>query len=281
MTSVSIDNQIAKIIRDTRIPDSSYLADMYEWIPEAMRLLKTLVEVPVTGVPLNVVNHMAKLPCGLIDFLAVEYNGSRLRHYNGIRPGTSLPSFSATDPTANTPFVAYPTYADMPSGPVLDLEYVSTLPVNATEGYQLHMDYISTTFATGTVTVYIKQTPVDAKGLPLIPDHADYKEAIYWWVRSKLIQSGYNDPVYGRDDSIAIERWERHAARAISDITYPSVDQKEAQLAMSVRFIAPTDYYESFFNSDLAEPTLDINTASSSITDFSSPIGALLNSQDQ
>jgi len=57
--------------------------------------------------------------------------------------------------------------------------------------------------------------------------------------------------------------------------------QKEAQLDMSVRFIAPTDYYESFFNSDLAEPTLDINTASSSITDFSSPIGALLNSQDQ
>lgn len=276
MTSVSIDNMIAKVIRDTRIPDSSYLADMYEWIPEAMRMLKTLIEAPVISVPVNIVNHQGKLPCGLIDLLAVEYQGARLRYYNGIRPGGSIPQFMSLD---NTGFTAYPTYADMPSGPVLDLQYVQAMATHPTAGYQIHLDQISTTFATGVVTIYLRQTPIDAKGLPLIPDHADYKEALYWWTRSKLIQSGYKDPVYNNDDRVPMERWELYAARAISDITYPSVDQKEAQLAMSVRFIPPSDYYDSFFNSDLPEPFMDTDTGTTT-QGFSSPIGPLINSQE-
>lgn len=275
MVSSSIDNLIAKIIRDTRIPDSSYLADMYEWIPEAMRLLKTMVEMPVTPQKVTITNHMAKLPCGLIELLAVEYQGQRLRYYNGIRPGGSLTLFSTRE---NIGFTYYPTFKDMPSGPVLDLQLVMAAAAHPTAGYQVHMDYISTTFESGEVTLYFRQAPVDSRGLPLIPDNPDYKEAIYWWVREKLIQSGWTDPVYGHDDRMADQRWEKHAARAISDITYPSVDQKEAQLAMSVRFVPPTDYYESFFNSSMGEPTLDFNT-SQAANDFASPAGPLNNSQ--
>lgn len=277
MISSSIDNMIAKIIRDTRIPDSSYLADMYEWIPEAMRLLKTMVEMPVTPQSVIISNYMAKLPCGLIDLLAVEYQGARLRYYNGIRPGGSQPTFVDQN---NTGFTAFPTFNQMPSGPVLDLKYVAGLSAHPSAGYQIHMDHISTTFKDGQIILYFRQAPVDSKGLPLIPDHADYKEAIYWWVRSKLIQSGYTDPVYGHDDRVAVERWEKHAARAISDITYPSTDQVEAQIAMGTRFVPPTDYYESFFNSELPEPMLDIETTSP-VREFSSPVGALNNSQDQ
>lgn len=283
MISTSIDNTIAKIIRDTRITDSSYLADMYEWIPEAMRLLKTNVEMKVTPKVLKVDNYLAKLPCGLIDLLAVSYQGQRLRYYTGIRPGGSIIPEQIGDKasifTASI-FTAYPTFNSMPSGDVLDLQYVATLPESGTEGYQLHMDYISTSFAKGEITIYFKEAPTDARGLPLIPDHPDYREAIYWFTRTKLIQAGYNDIVYGHDDRIAFERFEMYAARAIADITYPSVDQKEAQIAMGVRFIPPVDYYDSFFNTELTEPAYGYGTAPTA-TGFASPIGPLLNSQGQ
>lgn len=277
MLSTSIDNTIAKIIRDTRVVDSSYLADMYEWIPEAMRLMKTMVEMPVTGEEIVIDNYKGHLPCGLIDFIAVEYQGSRLRYYTGIRPGSTTPLFVDD---SSTGFTAYPTFSNMPAGDVLDIQYVANLSPHPSAGYQLSMDWITTNFKQGVVKVYFRKAPTDKKGLPLIPDHPDYKEAIYWWVRAKMIQAGYLDQVYGRDDRIPTERWELYAARAISDITYPTPDQKEAQLAMSVRFIPPTDYWSSFFNTEDNEPIY--GGATNTIGNlFASPVGPLANSQGQ
>jgi hypothetical protein len=278
MTSVSIDNTIAKIIRDTRMTDSSYLADMYEWIPEAMRMLNTVVEMETVSKEIAIVDYQGKLPCGLVDLLAIEYQNRRLRYYTGIRPGSDLPVF--TSDSSSTGFTAYPTFTSMPSGDTLDLDYVASLPVHTEAGYQLRLDYVSTNFKEGAIKIYYKTTPVDSRGLPLIIDHPDYKEAIYWWVRTKMIQSGYQDPVYGNDDRIAFQRWETYAARAIASIIYPSVDQKEAQLSIHVRFVPPVDYYDSFFNNTLPEPYYDGQTAINS-DNFANPIGPLNNSADQ
>jgi hypothetical protein len=251
MTSVSIDRIISKMIRDMRINDSTYITDMYEWIPEAMRLLNTQAEMTPAFQQVHIQNHQGPLPCGLYDLEAVEYNGTRLGYYTGVKHVSQINRSLLPGDTA---FTTVPVLAEMPSGNVLDMGLVQLLPVNTKEGYQIHIDQISTTFANGWITIYFKEMKHDDRGLPLIPDQQDYKEALYWYNRAKVIQSGYKDPMYGNDDRHAWERFELHAARAISAITYPHVDQKEAQLAMAVRFVPPVDYYDSFFNSVNGEP---------------------------
>lgn len=253
--SISIDGVIAKIIRDTRIQDSSYVSDFYEWIPEAMTLMRTQQELVSRCMPIKVNFHVGRLPCGLVHIDAVEYKGKRLRWHNGVRMATS--ASTQTDGVYESVITFTQAMSD-PTTKVVDSKLVPPSDFHSHHGYKLELDTIKTTFADGEVIVYYKTTAVDDRGLPLIVDHGDYKEAIYWYVRMKLIQSGYEDPMYRNDDRMAFQRWELHAARAISDITYPSVDEKEAQLAMHVRFIPPTDYYESFFNTKLSEGPLGL-----------------------
>lgn len=249
--SIKIDGVISKIIRDTRIPDSSYISDMHEWIAEAMGLMRTHAELVPDYAVVPIVFHVGKLPCCISDLEAVEYNGTRLGHYAGIRY-PSQNKMSAEDPV----FVTEVTTSTMPTGPVMDLTVVTALPVNQSEGYKVFIDHILTTFADGEVTIYYKKILTDERGLPLIPDHADYREALYWFNRAKVIGTGYEDPVYGHDDRVPMERFEKYAARAIGDITYPSVDEKESQLVGQVHFVPPLDYYDSFFNTVNGEPPM-------------------------
>lgn len=44
--------------------------------------------------------------------------------------------------------------------------------------------------------------PHDERGFPLVPDNANYQEAVYWFVRAKLIGTGHKDSVYGNDDRL-------------------------------------------------------------------------------
>lgn len=249
--SVSIDNVIAKIIRDTRVVDSSYISDFHEWIPEAMALMNTKAPLVPQAVPVKINFHMGKLPCGLIHIDAIEYQGKRLRYHNGVR---KLGSYStASTAIEDAPFESKIVAETLNGNVVVGSDLVPPTQEHPTAGYQIYMDHIATTFDDGEVIVYFKSMAMDRRGLPLIPDHPDYKEALYWYVRTKMIQSGYDDPMYRNDDRMAYERWEKHATRAISDIQYPTPDEKEAQLAMHVRFVPPVDYYESFFNSTLGE----------------------------
>lgn len=255
MQSTNIDLMIAKLIRDMRIADSSYLADFHEWIVEAMGLLRTRMESQPAYAKVKIEYHVGHLPCGLLDLEAVEYCGTRLRHYAGLRAPEMLPTSPGVDTNVWT---TETTETDMPSGPVQDLKVVKQMAYNNDERYRLYLGHIQTTFADGEVIIYFRKYVTDDRGLPLLPDNADYREACYWWSRAKLIQSGYTDPVYGYDDRIAIERFEKHAARAIGQITYPSTDEKENQIAGQVYFVPPEDYYDSFFNTKLKEPPYDM-----------------------
>lgn len=249
--SVSIQNVIAKILRDTRLSDSSFIPDLYEWIPEAMRLMQTNFELHPQAAKVKINFHQAPLPCGLIYLEAVVYKGNRLNHYSGI----NIKGSSYSPQVEQTVWVNAFKMNEDQVGPAVDSTLVA-IPstVDTSQGYQIKMDYISTTFKEGEVTLHYLAPPLDKNGLPLVPDQQDYKEAVYWYVRAKLIQAGYKDRTYGFDDRLPWERFEKHAARAISDITYPSVDQKEAQLQLHTRFIPPADYWSSMHANPGAEP---------------------------
>ena len=73
MNSTSVKEVIGRIVRNTRLNDSSYLDDMLEWIPEGMDQLETRYQLKSKSETLEVVEHVSKkLPCGLVHIDAVE-----------------------------------------------------------------------------------------------------------------------------------------------------------------------------------------------------------------
>lgn len=264
--SCSIDIVISRIIRNTRIQDSSYLADFKEWIPEAIGYMQIGRDLSPKTAKIPVVFHKGKLPCDLEYIEAVEYNGQRLGTTDSVKNYASGHNLGngTNNPTGIELFTsiiqAQPnqTYFDennlmYKSDIVLDTKQtaVSDCGIQPTNFYALELDYLLTSFPDGEVILHYMARPSDANGLPLIPDYEDYKEALYYYVRAKMIGAGYKDTVYNERE--LMDRFEMHARRAINAITYQTPDEVEQHLKTFVRFIPPANYWENFFRVDFAE----------------------------
>lgn len=244
--SCSIDEVIGRVIRNTRVQDTTFIIDMHEWIPEAMDLMRTQQQYFPDYKNVDIKFHKGKLPCGLVYIEAVEWCGLRLSYGNSVKNiKTSQQNGQSTTPTQ---FTSVPYKAEVPTG---NYAYTSTivaaknLPEAKDHYYQIELGHILTSFETGTVRIHFVRTPVDSRGLPLIPDHGDYKEALYWYNRAKMIESGFNDKIMSWEQ--CMERFEKHAAIAVTDIEYPSPDQMQHRVNTLVRFIPPEGYFENFF----------------------------------
>lgn len=222
--SCSIQSVIARVIRNTRVQDSSFLYDMHEWIAEAMGLLKTSMSLDKAYADIKICFHKGKLPTGLMSIQAVEYKGKRLRM------GLSQKHYSKEDVTFSDAFHK--------SEEVHKLE-------EGEHCYNIEMDYITTTIKEGCVRVHYLALPSDDDGYPLIPDNENYKEALYYYIRAKMIGAGFEDKVYRED--VLLMRFETYGRRAINEITYPSVDKMESILQRDLYFVPPPNYYDNFF----------------------------------
>lgn len=255
--STSIDPVIGKIIRDTRVQDASYLIDMHEWIPEVMAAAR--YEAPLNGdwvdVPIHF--HKGRLPCGLIYIDAVEWEGHRLAHGNSVK---NIRTSKQTDPTPYSPdtYTSVILKTPTPDGNGIyfsTLRKVQASACNQRHYYQLELDYILTSFETGCVRVYYRTTPHDERGLPLIPDNQAFREAIYYYVRAKMIGAGYQDKVF--KEETCYERHNHFLERALCEIDFPSPDMMEERVNTFARFIPPENYYNGYFRVAGKEPFYD------------------------
>jgi len=261
--SVSIQQVIARVVRNTRLQDSSYLTDMVEWIPEAMGYMKTKMEQTEKWKDIEIEFHKGRLPCGPIMLVAVEYCGRRLKTSNTVK-------HYETGHHLN--YGSIPASAELFKSVIIPKEFPDeNVVVDSTiikEGcccikdvmcclehpsayYQVEMDYINTSFRQGCVRIHYFTQPIDGDGFPLIPDNENYKEALYLYVRAKMIGCGYRDKVYNEID--LMQRFEVHAARAINEITYPSPDLMDTRIDSLVRFIPPANYWDNFYRTDYSE----------------------------
>jgi len=247
----SIDEVIASVIRNTRLYDATYIEDMVEWIPEAMSLLHTNTVCSEQYADCLIDFHKVKLPCGLISIKAIEYKGNRLRS------STSAKHY-ATGSLANLYKIAgvnssvlggiNPVTGNFMPAQQNNTNNIPSTPQNTSDWYKIEMDYLTTNIQEGYLRIYYLQRPLDENGLPLIPDNQNYKEALYYYVRMKMIGAGYQDKVYRETELLG--RFELYGARAMNEITYPTVDMREAQLQAMTRFIPPANYYERYFETD-------------------------------
>lgn len=77
---------ITRIIRNTRLKDTSYISDAHEWVYEAMEMMQTQQTLEGHWQDVSITFHKGKLPCGLVWVDAVEYQGKRLPEGGGMRP---------------------------------------------------------------------------------------------------------------------------------------------------------------------------------------------------
>lgn len=268
-TSVSIDEVIAKVIRNTRITDSSYIADMAEWIPEAMARLRTKYELEKVYQDVCIEFHKGALPCGTVHTRAIEHKGHRLMQANSSR---SLDAPRSTDDVSNAPlgttngFLSIMTQRNTPEDSIIydstavqlvtiNEEQCRGLPCETGAWYEPDMDFITTSFATGIIRVHVTRIKLDNNGLPRIPDNENYKEALYYYVRAKMIESGYDDKVFTWDKLMmpVTGLFETIGARAIGQIRYPAVDSMEAKVNGMTRLIPAENYFDQFFSTPNAE----------------------------
>ncbi len=259
-TTTSIKEVIARVIRNTRLQDSSYLVDMNEWIPEAMGYMKTKVALVSKYEDVKIHFHKGRLPCGLQTLKAVQYGHCRLNYFKGARSADSQDCAPNTSPSVypGIPQEGTTTFGThLVTRPAVDegvdvsfyeteLQKVNMLEFHGEHWYYTELDYINTSFECGTVRLHFVSIPLDNEGMPLIPDDELYKEALYWYVRAKMIGTGYEDRSF--NEATCMERFESYASRAMSRIRYPSVDEQQGKIARMTRLIMPMDYWSTFFN---------------------------------
>lgn len=257
---------LANLIRGLgyKLP-SSYADDVLEWIPEGMGLLQPTNSLVIKstgdeGCPgeLLVENHCVKLPCGFVYIIALEDEfGNRIPEGGDIRNLTSQsarfgPTSSArinvfgVNPNLHQTSDGTPTEEPGYSIPIYgeDIEVVSSSSTT-NKYYQINGNYIQTSFECGFVKLHYYSLPVDEEGYPMIPANKNYELALEFHLIKRLVMSGYKHPVF--DYRLADQEFEKYAARAVSEVSYPSPDSMNRVMRSTVRLIPVDSMYSDFF----------------------------------
>lgn len=272
-TTTSIEETIGRVIRNTRVQDSSYITDMWEWIPEAMAKMQTRQAKRNYWKDVEIHFYKGRLPCGLDSIKAVEYNGCRLRYSNSARTADAALHCppNSSEVASTTGFISVPTVWTTPSDTQIYQSALAPLPLCTQDlqsclglplcdlTYFTELDYIGLDrLSEACIRVHYLSIPLDENGLPLIPDNENYKTAIYYYCRGMMIGAGYEDKVFTYDKLMApvVGLFEVHAARAIAQIRYPSPDQMESRINTGTRFVPPADYFSRFFSTTPEQPII-------------------------
>lgn len=264
-TTTSIKEIIARVIRnlDNKLP-AYYIDSMLEWIPEAVEELRTPFTLDTKSTPnhcepgeYRTNNHVVKLPCGLIEILSVQdaYGMRMLR--SGLQADiTNMIDYTGEYDSARTTDFYTSTgeittgNEDGPSVPWDGSNIKPSHSYGTITYYDLKMDYLQTSEECMYVKINYKALPIDSEGYPLIPNQAEFKEALYWYVIKKLIASGYQHPMIPsslQGLEYANQQYEKYAARAISEIKLPDQDRMQKLFNTTVRLIPPSGFDTEFF----------------------------------
>lgn len=258
--STSMSEVLGRIARNTRLQDTSLLKSAEEWIPEAMGYMRTKYQLQPRYQDVCIEYYKGRLPCGLVTLSAVQYGRSRLRYYSSPRTpeGINNPACPADSVYPGIPLAGTTTFGTHlvkrgaeDDGIPVEFYETNLCPIDdcmfhGEHWYYTEMGYISTSIRDTWLRIHYKGIPLDGNGLPLIPDEENYKEALYYYCRAKMIGAGYEDRQFTEDKCMT--RYEQYAEKAIRKISYPSVDQVESRMLNLNRLWFPENYWDTFYD---------------------------------
>lgn len=250
--TVSVNEVIARVLRNTRLQDSSYIDDIIEWIAEAMYQMKSTHALVPKKTTLKVEFHYASLPPDLDSIELLAYRGQRL--FEG-GPGVGTPNTSSSSNTYKTVVGSYAPGGSLDSGD--DIETVKLYPDPQTflvemtnytsqspDWYRRTAKGLEFSIEDGEVVLYYWAFEVDCDGYLMVPDVDEFKEAIYWYVRMKLIESGWQDPVLRYQDVVA--KWEQLGPRGANAVAQNTPDEEARMTRNLIRLIVPDNWASGF-----------------------------------
>lgn len=247
---VSSDVVIAKLIRATRMTDSTYADDILEWLGEGasnFRLKNALVPKHFC---IKINDNVGRIPCGAVMFDGIYYNGCRLRLGTGsvdtrvnlkANAVSNITSYFATD-TQSAGFTDNSQSYLLVRG--ADLKQLTEF--SNTDYYIPYADHIQTSFKCGEVILFYRGMPSDKNGLPQIPDEQNAINAMMWYIMSQLAIGGYKFPDAKMDYDYCDKKFYFYLREAKKKIKYWSTDKKEAFLNYWVNLVPQRSYYEHF-----------------------------------
>lgn len=242
MTS-PLDEVIGRVIRGTRLTDTSYIADMPDWVVEALGMMHVRLTLSPMWVDVPISFHKGRLPHGIRYIDAVLYNGFKV--------GKAKGTYSLTMPTTNqstgsSVFVSSTVMTKSPSGnatfvgQIIDIDLVGGWALDNCTWYDVEGNYITFTTEECVVRICYHGIPTDCNNVPLIPDNENLKTALYWYIRMKLIETGYTDPAM--DWKTTYQMWDTYAPRARNEIKYPSTAEMDRKVCNMHGFITTFDW---------------------------------------
>jgi len=255
MTTVSVKEVIARIIRNNRNIDTSYIDNIYEWIAEGMFKLENTSKLTKAYYLLNVKQFCAAKPCDFVETIGLAKNGVRLPLSNDERSilnspvgtaGNNIFQFdylaSGSIPTTEGAFRNPQDYSEVDALKSINMETINSL------SYQENSNYYLFPFESGQVELTYYKRDTDEDGFPLVPDNENYKTALYWYVLTMLIGSGYDHPNKEFSHSYCFRLFEMYAGRAINELKMPTPEEMEMIKRSHIRLMPNTNAYEEFFS---------------------------------
>ena len=265
---VSVKQVIAKILSDSDIHDENIrLSDYITWLGEALAKIGAFPTyvVRITGkdqLPLlHVEDYQVQLPSDLVQVLGVSYCKNETGQFVPLRYGTGTYGYKGDDTTSTqfqpivgnneiiyTAMTLYDyTYEQalnaVNSDPDLKDKLMSLIKPDSSNAfvrnkedlitldyvYYINNNYIKLNVRDGYLKVAYQAMAIDEDGYPMIPDDESFMEALYWYVRMKLLYplwslGNVRDRVY--DD--AVWNWNYYCKQAFGRAMMPSVDKLES-----------------------------------------------------
>lgn len=195
---------IAKVFRDFGIQRSHWINDAIEWMGEALELIGTAKQTVDKIRVIKASNFRVPMPKDLYALETIRYSNST----DNSQPELNSFDYVATEESGGR-------------NPGLYGEKNGTS--NSRETYFHQGEFIKFSFKDKWVAIEYKAFPLDEDGYPLVPDAAEYKEALSWYIMSKLLLQGKKHPVI--DYQHADQKWERKCVQARSAMNMPDKGQ--------------------------------------------------------
>jgi len=260
-TNTSSKYIIAKIFRDLNPQHDNFVEDAFEWIGEALELIGAVPQYKLKSETLQVIDHKVHLPCDLYLIEQVSHNGVPMRYGSQSFPFglhcNDCVSNSSIGSTAEFIWVSNPNALKIDNSDTFLPLKVGSNGGFSNAVYYIDNDWLKTSFKDGEICLFYRGFLVDEDNYPLVPNHTSYREALYWYVRMKMIGSGIIDPVFKYTD--AEDRWLKYCTQARNKFNMPDVAQMEAIKDRWVRLIPQMNVDKDFFQSLGSEEYLTRN----------------------
>lgn len=210
---VSSKQMISKVYRDLKVPEYLTVADIVEWIGEAIEEIQHIGGFIEEKKSYTVSNSRLLIPHNVYYVDTVFYDGNKLPYgyaqSNKYTADVYLSAKTEVLETTNTEVTRYGS--------------LSVDSSNLVDYYIVSGNWLQFSFEEGEVELLTYNYPIDDEGYPMIPDNQFYKQAIFWYITANMILGGFQHPSI--NFAYARRMFNTYRIKATGDMKFPTPDK--------------------------------------------------------